>query len=67
MVRIPWSVKFIDTINVGIRFSLWVLLFVFASGSCVEFVAQTRRVDADYVVPVFEIYQRVLQLLMKKK
>jgi hypothetical protein len=42
-------------------------LFVFASGLCVEFVAQTRRVDADYVVTVFEIYQRVLQLLMKKK
>src|ERR1035441_5953130 len=26
MVRIPWSVKFIDTINVGIRFSLDVVV-----------------------------------------
>jgi hypothetical protein len=43
------------------------LLFVFALRSCAEFIAQTRRVDADYVVTVFEIYQRVLQLLMKKK
>jgi len=47
----------------ALMFSLWVLLIISASGSCVEFIAATRRADAEYLVAVFEIYQQVLQLL----